>query len=308
MTSSTSLHEVLGIKPESIHSVIDLIPAPVFIADSEGLLSNSNHAFNLLFHLDQSSHGEPLKTLLPEPLPKLIDEARQEGGGRGMTSFEAEFQTPGKGIRFIRVQLCEFLDRAGKPGGMVGLIFDITEDARRFDRLRQLSILDELTSLPNRRHGLERVQNLLQQSQRNEFTFSFMILDIDNFKAVNDYEGHQAGDVVLQDIAEIIQELCRSYDLAFRYGGDEFIICLPNTGPEAALAFAERICGAIAAHPFLLQDSTRINSTVSIGIANFPENGDSLEQLLSAADTALYSAKQAGRNQVVKALRSGSRR
>ena len=301
---STSLHEVLGMKPKAINSVIDLIPAPVFVTDAEGLLSDSNRAFRQMFKLDEQTSGQPLFEVLPEPLGKLVKQSLDNSDQEGLISFEAELDNAATGIRAVRVQQCGFLNKENRFGGTVGLIFDMTEEVRRFDRLRQLSILDELTSLPNRRHGLERVQNLLQQSQRNEFTFSFLILDIDNFKAVNDYEGHQAGDTVLRDIAEIIQELCRSYDLAFRYGGDEFIICLPNTGPEAAVAFGERIRSAVEAHEFGLQDSSRINCTVSIGVADYPGDGEDLEAILAAADRALYSAKQGGRNRVVTAAQT----
>jgi diguanylate cyclase (GGDEF)-like protein len=295
----TRPHKVLGINPDSIHSVIELIPAPVFVSDSEGLLSNCNQSFRQLFQLDENCIGKALEDLLPDPLPQQLKAAENHVSPEGMTIVEATFIGSRQIPRSVRIQQCRFANKRGRTGGNVGLIFDVTEDTRRFDRLRQLSIIDELTALPNRRHGLERVQNLLQQSQRNEFTFSFLILDIDDFKAVNDYEGHQAGDVVLKDIADIIQELCRSYDLAFRYGGDEFIICLPNTDPTAAAAFAERIRSAIEKHLFVLQDSTEISTTVSIGIANFPADGDSMELLLSAADKALYDAKQQGRNRVI---------
>lgn len=297
---NSGLQHMLGTNPNSMSSVIDLIPAPIFVVNSNGSLTDSNHAFRKLFHLKESAHGQQLEDVLPASLAKLIQETAGESS-KEMLSFETEIEQPQTGPLSIRVQQCGFLDKSGNRGGTVGLIFDLTEEARRFDRLRQLSIIDELTTLPNRRHGLERVQNLVQQSQRNEFSFSFMILDIDIFKEINDYEGHQAGDIVLQEVAEIIQELCRSYDLAFRYGGDEFIICLPNTGSEAAAAFAERMRIAIEAHQFLLQDGTRITSTVSVGIANFPEDGDDLEKLLTAADTALYKAKQNGRNRVESA-------
>lgn len=302
MMVNSGLQQVLGINPDSMSSVIDLIPAPVFVIDPAGLLADTNLAFRKLFHLKDSAHGQQLEEALPRPLPDLIKQTIGNSTDGEMASFETEVEHPQTGTISIRVQQCGFLDKHGKYGGSVGLIFDLTEEARRFDRLRQLSIVDELTSLPNRRHGLERIQTLLQQSKRNEFSFSFMILDIDSFKEVNDYEGHQAGDIVLQEIAEIIQELCRSYDLAFRYGGDEFIICLPNTGPEAAAAFAERIRAAIEAHQFLLHDGTKISSTVSIGIADFPGNGADLEKLLAAADVALYRAKQEGRNRVACAF------
>jgi diguanylate cyclase (GGDEF)-like protein len=298
---NTGLQQILGMNPESMSSVIDLIPAPVFVLDSSGLLSDSNHAFRKLFHLKESAHGQQILEIFPPPLPSLVQETADKSAKGEMVAFETEIEQPHSGLSSIRAQQCGFFDKDGEYAGSVGLVFDLTEEAKRFDRLRQLSIIDELTALPNRRHGLERVQNLLQQSKRNEFSFSFMILDIDSFKEINDYEGHQAGDVVLQEIAEIIRELCRSYDLAFRYGGDEFIICLPNTGSEAAAAFAERIRGAVEAHQFLLQDSTRVSSTVTIGIADFPGDGDNMETLLAAADAALYRAKQNGRNRIESA-------
>lgn len=300
----TNLQQMMGLNPDSMSSVIDLIPAPVFVVSKKGALSDSNLAFRELFNIAESTHDKPLQKVLPAALAKLIEKSAKDTARGEMVTFDTEIEQPHSGRKSVRVQQCGFVDKSGNLAGSVGLIFDLTEEARRFDRLRQLSIIDELTALPNRRHGLERVQNLLQQSKRNEFSFSFLIMDIDSFKEINDYEGHQAGDVVLQETAEIIRELCRSYDLAFRYGGDEFIICLPNTGPEAAAAFAERIRIAVEAHQFLLQDSTRVSSTVSIGIADFPGDGDDLETLLAAADAALYKAKQSGRNRIESASSS----
>ncbi len=291
------MQDVMGITPESLQRVIELIPAPVFVISSDGMLADCNRAFLDFFSLDETVKGGAIAGLLPEVLVEHLTGIPADFTAPAFLSFEMEFTAPGhRGHKTARIQLCRY--GASGMEGSVGIVFDVTEDTRRVDRLRQLSILDELTALPNRRHGLERVQNLLQQSRRNEFSFGFLIIDIDNFKSVNDYEGHQAGDVVLRDIADIIQKLCRSYDLAFRYGGDEIIVCLPNTRLVATTAFAERIRNAVASHQVQLPDGTHIR-TVSIGIACFPDHGQTLEALLDAADAALRSAKQGGRNQVV---------
>jgi diguanylate cyclase (GGDEF)-like protein len=125
------------------------------------------------------------------------------------------------------------------------------------------------------------------------------MLDLDDLKAVNDRFGHIAGDQVLRSVADIVRGGVRKIDVAARYGGDEFVIMLPDTPARGALEVGERIRHAVESTPYVV-DSSTVTCTVSIGVASFPQDGRSMEGLLARADSALYLAKKAGRNRVVQ--------
>jgi diguanylate cyclase (GGDEF)-like protein len=125
------------------------------------------------------------------------------------------------------------------------------------------------------------------------------MIDCDNLKPVNDSHGHEAGNRLLRQVANAVQSELRATDVPARYGGDEFIVLLPETPPRGAVDVAERIRNAIGARPIAF-DGQRITATVSIGIACYPEDGRTLDALASRADRALYQAKQEGRNKVLR--------
>lgn len=157
----------------------------------------------------------------------------------------------------------------------------------------QLSVTDPLTGLLNRRYLEERIAEEIVRSKRHRFSLSMMMLDVDDFKAYNDKFGHPAGDTALRIVAEILKETLRGADVAARYGGEEFAILLPQTSAEEAAQIGERIRKRIEKTEF-----GQRNVTVSIGIASCSNEVDSAKDLISAADVALYSAKNHGRNNV----------
>jgi diguanylate cyclase (GGDEF)-like protein len=140
---------------------------------------------------------------------------------------------------------------------------------------------------------------LFAQAQRYERPASFLMLDSDNLKQVNDQHGHEAGNRLLQHLVKAVQMQLRFTDIAARYGGDEFVVMLPDTPPRGALEVAERIRNAIEETPFTTE-AGRVPSTVSIGVASYPEDGRSMDALLARADRALYVAKEGGRNKVAR--------
>lgn len=173
------------------------------------------------------------------------------------------------------------------------------EDANR--RLRKLSITDGLTGLFNHRHVHELLHDEFERSSRTEEPVAVAMIDLDRFKAVNDTYGHPTGDVILYETARILRETAREIDMVGRYGGEEFIVILPNTGEEEASRFGERVRAAVEAHVFR-DDANEIRMTTSAGVAAFPApRVDSPETLLKRADDALYEAKESGRNRVVRA-------
>ena len=163
--------------------------------------------------------------------------------------------------------------------------------------LRELSIRDPLTSLFNRRRGWELLEDEIIRSDRYQRDLCVIMLDIDNFKTINDTQGHLAGDLVLKTVAKVAGETVRSIDHLFRWGGEEFLVVLPDTELEAALHAAERLREAIARTAIQLP-YRELNVTASFGVTRKDENTPDLETLLARADQAMYIAKYLGRDRV----------
>jgi two-component system, cell cycle response regulator len=168
------------------------------------------------------------------------------------------------------------------------------------ERLRHMSQTDALTGLDNRRHLEERLQEMFEHAKRLNEPFACVMCDLDRFKSVNDTYGHQAGDAVLKDFAQILRNEVREIDRAGRYGGEEFMLLLPGTVLDAGVRFADRVRKQVESHTFTF-DSTEIQRTASFGISAWPHPRISdCEGLMRAADDALYVAKETGRNRVVR--------
>jgi diguanylate cyclase (GGDEF)-like protein/putative nucleotidyltransferase with HDIG domain len=169
------------------------------------------------------------------------------------------------------------------------------ENAHLYNRLEQRSRIDELTGLFNRRHFEERLKEEVSRHSRYGDVFSIFMLDLDNFKAYNDTYGHPAGDTLLSQMGRIVKGSVRNVDQAFRYGGDEFVIILPQTTREDAYIVAERVRVQIAR----TMEKQAIAVTSSIGLANYPADGVVADELIDVADNALYHAKRAGGNRIL---------
>lgn len=163
--------------------------------------------------------------------------------------------------------------------------------------LMQLAMTDPLTGLFNRRHFFERAEIEFQRAKRHEHNISFLLMDIDGFKAINDKYGHDAGDAVMQHLSSILPGEVRVFDLVARFGGDEFIVMLVNVHEEFAYEVAERIRATVADTPVVF-DSQRFDIRLSLGIASYNARDEDLKSILKRADIALYDAKQQGRNRV----------
>ena len=162
---------------------------------------------------------------------------------------------------------------------------------------KQLSETDELTGLENLRSFKNTLHAETQKAARYNHVFSVLMVDADGLKGVNDKHGHDAGNTMIRTVANSIKSCLRESDCLARYGGDEFVILLPETAESAALEAGERIRTAVENTAFDL-DGSQIKTTVSIGIASFPAHAKSMEDLMNKADQALYASKTAGRNRV----------
>ena len=171
------------------------------------------------------------------------------------------------------------------------LLVEIERRLQAEKRLRRLATTDDLTGLDNRRQFFARGREAVALARRYGHDVALLAIDIDQFKAINDRFGHKRGDGVLLRLADVLRGALRSTDVPARFGGDEFMVLMPQTGAGAALVAAERIRAAF-------EESAGSNPTISVGIASAQGADAHVEELIAQADTALYAAKQAGRNRV----------
>lgn len=172
--------------------------------------------------------------------------------------------------------------------------------ARDFELTYKLATTDGLTDLYNHRFFQDQVRLCIADCRRYNRHFSLIMIDIDFFKKFNDTYGHQAGDAVLRGVAHTLKRSVRGSDIVCRYGGEEMVIILKDTGYDEATAIAEKICKTIAAKPFKIAANTEKQVTISLGVATFPECGVEPQEMIEFADKGLYAAKENGRNQVGK--------
>ena len=194
----------------------------------------------------------------------------------------------------------------GEFAASFNLMIDQLDQARREqaesqERYRLLAITDPLTGLPNRRHFFEVAASEFSRAKRYNSTVSVIMMDIDNFKNINDKHGHYVGDLVIQAVADQLKAALRDTDMPGRYGGEEFIALLPETSKPEAKAVAERLREELEARK-IVADSNRINVTASFGVSSYDGGVDdyySIDEVIDDADKALYQAKHLGRNLVV---------
>ena len=186
-----------------------------------------------------------------------------------------------------------------KPYSLVVLLARVRTALREKERqylLEKWATTDPLTGLMNRRHFFELAYRELEQTRRSSRQLSFIMLDIDHFKQVNDNYGHLVGDAALILLAELLKKQLRKVDFCGRYGGEEFVLCLPDTHMQGALEVAERIRKDVLTLKIDSLENKTISMSISLGIAENNEDKN-VEDILKRADKALYAAKHAGRNQ-----------
>jgi len=277
---------------QELETIIQNSTEAIITTAADGTIKEVNQTFEALFGFKRNSmHGDHLSTFLPDWSTVLYKNAR-------CTPIE----TLGKrqdGAEFpIRISLAEIASES--TVFYVGFLADLTEIKEAQTRLIKDANQDFLTKLWNRRYLMSQLQLELNRNQRSCEELSLVMLDIDHFKRINDTHGHIAGDNVLKALSDLLKSESRSGDIAARFGGEEFMILLPNAGQAVAEAVANRLREDIAKLVVNTDDGQLIVLTVSAGVTS--ANGRTLitpEQLIAEADAALYEAKNAGRNRVV---------
>lgn len=181
---------------------------------------------------------------------------------------------------------------------ITGIVQDISHKKQTEKQIHRLAYFDHLTGLANRSYYQERIEDIIKSALQRKVQFAFMFIDLDGFKEINDFFGHHNGDLYLKEIAHRLKLVAREIDFIVRLGGDEFCIILNNITDQASVAEVAKRCLQKINQPFML-DNHQVNPKASIGIALFPRDGNSEPELLKAADTAMYLAKQTGKQRYI---------
>jgi diguanylate cyclase (GGDEF)-like protein/PAS domain S-box-containing protein len=281
------------------------------VITEDGKFSYSNARFDEIF----GYRAEEVREL--GPLDLAIEEDRLIVADNMRKRYSNEVVRVVYGFRGLRrngeVIDVEFHSSAMEIGGklaLIGLVMNVTERTRAErevqalqDKLREQATHDALTGLYNRRYLEESLGRELILAKREAHPVSVIMGDLDHFKAINDRYGHLGGDEVLRVFGDLMKRHSRGSDIYCRYGGEEFLLVLPQMAKENAIERAEQLCITMAATPVFYGES-QIAVTASFGVATFPRDGRTGDELIAAADRALYAAKAAGRNRVNSMLQS----
>jgi diguanylate cyclase (GGDEF)-like protein/PAS domain S-box-containing protein len=225
----------------------------------------------------------------PERFASVLE--RLETESRYDFSFEREI---GDGFRYIKSRVSVIRDASQTAIGYLLVLQDITEVKKAEENIRYMAFHDILTGLPNRVSLDERLSLELARAQRNQTEVALMLLDLDNFKTINDTLGHYAGDILLQEVAVRLSSAVRKSDTIARLGGDEFIVVLPDLSEPGPAEHIARKIMEVMEVPFDIKGQF-MNTTLSMGIAFYPGHGTKRQRLFEAADEAMYRAKELGR-------------
>lgn len=191
----------------------------------------------------------------------------------------------------------EDLDLLQAMSSFITMAMDRSELHEKAEKLKEISITDPLTGLLNRRYFQERLMEEIEGCKRHGLPVCLIMVDIDDFKQVNDTYGHLKGDEAIKSLASSLRKTIRSIDVASRYGGEEFTVILPQTDKEDAHRIAKRLCESFSMEGTAQLDIPRL--TVSVGLSSFPEDAETIDGLIDSADRALYQAKHSGKNRVI---------
>lgn len=268
----------------------------IVITDAERRIVSANRAFTeITGHAFEDVRAQSIAVLNSsgedlELLRAIWSQVAEKGFWQGEVTTKRKLGTDYP----IRLSVTAVSDDAGAPQNYVLVASDITEHKQAVERINYLAHFDVLTDLPNRVALHARVAQILAQAKNTGTHVSILFVDLDRFKAINDSLGHHAGDAVLKGVAARLKLCMRAADVVSRLGGDEFVVVLPQTNEDGAKEVANKIREALSV-PYVF-DGQNLTVTPTIGISVYPDDGDDADTLIRNADSALYHAKDSGRN------------
>ena len=290
-----------------LNTIFDSIRDPFMIIDSDYKIVKANQAYSDMKNviLDELI-GEKCFTATRKRVSVCDDCIVAKTFRSGDPSAKEKKIAMGPGAQeWLEIYTYPILNQAGKVTHVIEYVRNITDrkraeqESHRFIKeLETLSSEDSLTGLQNRRMIFERIRHEIERVRRYKAELSLIFCDLDYFKEINDTYGHKAGDEVLKTVADILKREVRTSDVVGRYGGDEFLIVLPQTSLKGAQELAERIRIAVQDTKFEMPGSKSAGTTMSIGVAFYDGTESDVDALLNRIDTALYVSKRSGKNQV----------
>lgn len=278
-----------------IHAIVENMAEGVITIDEHGMVENFNQAAERIFgYRAEEVIGRNVSLLMPKEIGARHSDyiRRYLATGKAKIVGQGPREVTGRhkdGLCFpVELSVSELV--VGGRRVFSGILRDITERVEQQNLLEYQATHDPLTGLPNRTLCLDRLQQMLALSRREQGHSALLLVDLNLFKEVNDNYGHDYGDAVLKEVAHRLVEITRHSDTVARFGGDEFIILLPGQDDTGAAAVARNILDTIA-KPIVVKDE-RLGVGASIGIAIFPQHGDSEQELIRNADQAMYKAKR----------------
>ncbi len=272
-------------------TVMNASPLGIFVTDAQRHVVSVNPAFTRITGFQpEDVIGKPpgwfLQTQHEADLPRMWDDVEQQGNWAG----ELDSRREDGSVYPQRLAITRVTGESGRTENCVGLFQDITEQRKAEANIRRLAHHDYLTGLPNRALLVERATRELLAASRYGHKPVILFIDLDRFKPINDAHGHETGDEVLVEVARRLGRLLRETDLVCRQGGDEFVVLLPDHyAEEGLILLAQKLLDAIET-PYAVRGHS-LSLSASIGIAIFPEHGDTVDKLIQSADAAMYQAK-----------------
>ncbi len=288
-------YQLFDLIPVARDMVFDSMHDVVLVLDTRNRIVDFNPVAQLIIKkLSKTNIGQPVTEVL-EDYPDLLKQISLS------CDEPISFQIAREEMIYsYHSRITPVMNKKNRLIGKTIVLSDITEQVLLLDKLKTLAMLDGLTKILNRRHFLDLCIRELCLAKKNGRSVSVIMMDLDHFKQINDTYGHEAGDITLKTATEVCRKSLRAFDLFGRYGGDEFVVFLPETSFATAYQMAERLRKNIEDISIKLDESL-ITVTASFGIASVEKVGNvKLDELLKKADEALYRAKEAGRNCVAK--------
>ena len=264
----------------------------VVVTDLQGIIIDWNKGSEILYgYSKKEAIGQPVNMLhVPEDSSKITSEVISAVEKNGKWCGETRMLHKDGTIGWVESMCVPICDDDNQMLGALGVNRNITERKNETARLNHLAHYDQLTKVPNRYLLLDRLSHLITQSARNGYKFALLFIDIDKFKLINDTKGHIFGDLVLKEVASRLNGSIRNSDTLARFGGDEFIILLENISNKSdASTLAETLITTLKTE-FIVEDE-KVDLSCSIGVAIFPDDGNTTDSLITTADKAMYQTK-----------------
>lgn len=294
-----TLEQLLKHNHRALLLVIEALPFPIYYKDKNCLYLGCNKAYEEYANVKREEIiGKNVFSIFEKEAATIFDKSDKALiSNPGVQVYQTHVTRTGQETQHVKFHKSTFFDENNEVAGIIGAIIDITEQKQLETRLQHLASYDDLTDIYNRREGNRQLKKRVLHAQRKNSPLTVMLIDLDNFKSINDTFGHETGDNILIATAACLADHSRANDILCRYGGEEFLIILPETNIDEAITIAERHRKALTKLSVPLAGNKNLHITASFGVSEIRAD-ESERTLMKHADVALYKAKHLGKNRV----------